>query len=123
LKGGVELTWNISDNGDLELINLTYNWTTQDFSSRNISTLELEGIITLEGIPDSTKSIQISVANNRGESSLSDKVDIQCGYKGCESRSSESLIIGVVSSVLVLSLFIFLLFFIQRCLFKQCFDF
>ena len=91
------MTWNISDNGDLELINLKYYWTAKDFLSRNISTIDLEGKITLEGIPDSAKSIQISVANIRGESPLSDKVDIQ--YKATptfnESTSSESLIIGV----------------------------
>jgi hypothetical protein len=111
LKGGVELTWNISDNGDLELINLTYNWTTQDFSSRNISTLELEGIITLEDIPDSAKSIQISVANKRGFSPFSDKVDIQYETTSTfnESTSSGSLIIvvGVVCSIACFVLGIF----------------
>jgi hypothetical protein len=108
LKDGVELTWNISDNGDLALINLKYYWTAFDFSSRNISTIELEGIITLKDIPDSAKSIQISVENNLGESPLSDKVDIQCGYKGCESRSSKSLIIGVVCSVVGIVIGIFI---------------
>jgi hypothetical protein len=110
MKDGVELTWSISDNGDLELINLKYNWTTQTFSSRNISTIELEGIITLEDIPDSAKSIQISVANNRGESLLSESFIIQCGYKGCEPTSSELIIIvvGVVCSFggIVIGIFI-----------------
>jgi hypothetical protein len=123
LKGGVELTWNISDNGDLELTNLTYNWTAQDFPSLNISTIELEGNMTLPDIPVSAKFIQISVANKQGFSPLSKIFFIECGYKGCEPKSSESLIIGVVSSVLVLSLIIFFIFFIQRCLFNQCFDF
>jgi hypothetical protein len=111
------LTWNISDNGDLELINLKYYWTTQNFSSLNISSVEQEGQTTLEGIPYSAKFIQISVANIRGESPLSESFVIQCGYKGCEQRPTVEIIIGVVSSVVLVSLVVFLLFFIRRCSF------
>ena len=101
---GVELFWIISDNGDLELTNLTYYWTNGGSSSININTNELtEGNITLVGIPSSAKTIQIMVSNRIGESPLSNPINIVCGFKGCEdsipNTKTEAIIAGVVCSV------------------------
>ena len=112
LEDGVELSWNISDIGDLVLTNLKYYWTNDGFSSRNISTTELYGDIRLFDIPCSAKTIQILISNRLGESPLSESFKIGCGYKGCEDSKSntktEAIIAGVVCSLVGIAIGIFI---------------
>ena len=99
------------------MTNLTYYWRNGGSSFINININELYGTIILDGIPSSAKTIQIIVSNRLGESPLSNPINIVCGYKGCEDSIAGVIIAGVISSVLVLSLTIFLVFFIRRYLF------
>lgn len=90
---------NVSDDGGLNLLRLTSNWTNNDRLITDISQSLLEYAFILTGIPDNAESLQISIENRLGSSLLSEPVKIVCDHSGC--KPSISFVTGVTITGIV----------------------
>ena len=76
--------------------------------------------VVIEDFPKNAKSIQITLENRLGPSSISDEVSIECEFNVCKPTISQKassaigVIVGSASAAIVVVLAVFSIFLIKR---------